>query len=69
MTGMGMDGVKGIKMMKKKGCYCLTQTAETCVVYGMPRSVVMANLSDEEVPLDRMAERITALVTKRGDTG
>ena len=68
MTGMGMDGVKGIKVMKKKGCYCLTQTEETCVVYGMPRSVVMANLSDEEVPLDLMAERITTLVSTRRGT-
>ena len=69
MTGMGMDGVKGIQMMKNKGCYCLTQTEETCVVYGMPRSVVDAKLSDEEVPLDMMAERITALVSTRGGTG
>ena len=62
MTGMGNDGAEGIRMMKANSCYCLSQTEETCVVYGMPRAVDDAGLSDERIPLHQMAERITALV-------
>ena len=65
MTGMGSDGCEGIRAMKRQGCHCLTQTEATCVVYGMPASVDEAGLSDERVPLDRIAGRIAALV-KRG---
>ena len=66
MTGMGNDGVEGVRRMKTKGCYCLSQSEETCVVYGMPRAVDEAGLSDERVPLGQLASRITALVRKNG---
>ena len=63
MTGMGHDGTKGVRHMKCRGShYCLSQTAETCTVYGMPRSVDEAGLSDEKVPLSLLAERITHIV-------
>lgn len=61
MTGMGNDGLAGLRIMKEKGCYCLTQTEETCTVYGMPRVVNNARLADEQVPLDRLATRIAEL--------
>lgn len=62
MTGMGNDGMQGVRMLKRKGCYCLTQSEESCIVYGMPRAVVEAGLSDETLGLDRMAPRIVDLV-------
>jgi two-component system chemotaxis response regulator CheB len=62
MTGMGNDGMDGVRVLKKKRCYCLTQAEDTCVVFGMPRAVVEAGLSDETVPLDRLANRILDLV-------
>jgi len=64
MTGMGNDGCEGVRAMKRRGCLCLTQSEATCTVYGMPLSVDEANLSDEQVPLDRLADRITRLVWK-----
>jgi two-component system chemotaxis response regulator CheB len=36
----------------------LTEAEETCVVYGMPRAIVEAGLSDEAVPLDRLTAAI-----------
>lgn len=62
MTGMGNDGMQGVKAVKGKGGYCLVQTDETCVVYGMPRAVAEAGLSNEMVPLDQIAHRLTATV-------
>jgi two-component system chemotaxis response regulator CheB len=61
MTGMGVDGRDGAAWIKARGGAVLTEAEETCVVYGMPRSVVEAGLSDESVPLDR----ITAAIMQR----
>jgi two-component system chemotaxis response regulator CheB len=58
MTGMGSDGRDGAAWIKARGGAVLTEAEETCVVYGMPRSVVEAGLSDEAVPLDRMTAAI-----------
>jgi two-component system chemotaxis response regulator CheB len=58
MTGMGMDGRDGAAWIKARGGAVLTESEETCVVYGMPRSVVEAGLSDEAVPLDRLTAAI-----------
>jgi two-component system chemotaxis response regulator CheB len=54
MTGMGSDGRDGAAWIKARGGVVLTEAEETCVVYGMPRSVVEAGLSDEAVPLNRI---------------
>jgi two-component system chemotaxis response regulator CheB len=68
MTGMGSDGCEGVRAMKRRGCLCLTQSEATCIVYGMPLSVDEAHLSDEQVPLERLADRIVQLVRRnRGD--
>jgi two-component system chemotaxis response regulator CheB len=58
MTGMGVDGREGAAWIKARGGAVLTESEETCVVYGMPRSVVEAGLSDEAIPLDRLAATI-----------
>src|SRR5215207_10492757 len=58
MTGMGSDGRAGAAWIKAQGGLVYTESEETCVVYGMPRSVVEAGLSDESVPLDRLARAI-----------
>ncbi|MCC6699248.1 MAG: chemotaxis response regulator protein-glutamate methylesterase [Candidatus Hydrogenedentes bacterium] len=62
MTGMGSDGCSGVRALKKHGAYCITQDEESCVVYGMPRAVDEAGLSDERVQLPHLASRIARLV-------
>jgi two-component system, chemotaxis family, protein-glutamate methylesterase/glutaminase len=58
MTGMGSDGREGAAWIKARGGSILTEAEESCVVYGMPRSVVEAGLSDDTVPLERLAQSI-----------
>lgn len=58
MTGMGADGREGAAWIKAQGGCVLTESEESCVVYGMPRSVVEAGLSDHAVPLEQMAGAI-----------
>lgn len=59
MTGMGDDGKEGAGWVKAAGGTVLTEAEKSCVIYGMPRSVVEAGLSDAAVPLDEMAKVIT----------
>ena len=58
MTGMGADGKSGSAWIKAKGGRVLTEAESSCVVYGMPRSVVEAGLSDASVEIERMADAI-----------
>jgi two-component system chemotaxis response regulator CheB len=58
MTGMGSDGRQGAAWIKAQGGRVLTESEESCVVYGMPRSVVEAGLSDASVTLENMAVAI-----------
>jgi two-component system chemotaxis response regulator CheB len=58
MTGMGSDGRDGSAWIKARGGGILTEAEESCIVYGMPRSVVEAGLSDAAVPLERIAQAI-----------
>jgi two-component system chemotaxis response regulator CheB len=59
MTGMGDDGKQGAAWIKAQGGTVLTEAESSCVIYGMPRSVVEAGLSDAAVPLDRLAQEIS----------
>jgi two-component system chemotaxis response regulator CheB len=58
MTGMGDDGKQGAAWIKAQGGTILTEAEKSCVIYGMPRSVVEAGLSDAAIPLESMAEEI-----------
>lgn len=58
MTGMGSDGTQGAAWIKSRGGSILTESEESCVVYGMPRSVVEAALSDCCVTLENMPQAI-----------
>lgn len=62
MTGMGSDGLEGVRLIKGQGGYCITQTEASCVVYGMPRAVDEKGLSDKKVPLEQLAHHITERV-------
>ena len=59
MTGMGSDGTEGITNLKsKKKVHVISQDEQSCVVYGMPRSIKRAGLSDQVVSLDQIAQEI-----------
>ncbi|APX05464.1 chemotaxis response regulator protein-glutamate methylesterase [Vibrio campbellii] len=58
LTGMGADGREGSRMLKSAGSTIWAQDEESCVVYGMPQAVAKAGISTEDLPLDRIAERM-----------
>jgi two-component system, chemotaxis family, protein-glutamate methylesterase/glutaminase len=60
LTGMGSDGLKGAERVHERGGVMLTQSESSCVIYGMPRSIAEAHLSDADAELDGMAALIAA---------
>ena len=64
LTGMGSDGRDGMRRIKENGGYCIAQDEATCVVYGMPKSVIEAGLADEICPLPQIAGAIEAAVRR-----
>jgi two-component system chemotaxis response regulator CheB len=62
MTGMGSDGREGSAWIKARGGKIITESEETCIVYGMPRSVVEAGLSDYSVPLYSIANKLIEII-------
>ena len=60
LTGMGSDGLEGTKVLKAKGGWAIAQNESSCVVYGMPKAIIDANLADEIVDINDMASAILA---------
>jgi len=58
LTGMGNDGVEGARAIRRAGGRTLTEAESSCVVYGMPRAVVEADLADGSAEIDAMAAAI-----------
>lgn len=65
LTGMGDDGLAGCRAIKQAGGSVFTQDAESCVVYGMPRRVFEAGLSDAVFDLESMAAEFEKLACQR----
>ena len=61
MTGMGSDGLEGARRLKAAGGVVLAQSEATCTVYGMPKAVVDAGLTDAVVDLDAIAATLIQL--------
>ncbi len=62
LTGMGKDGLEGVKKVKEKGGKVIAQDESTSVVYGMPKAVVESGLADKVVPIDKIADAIMSFV-------
>lgn len=62
LTGMGSDATQGlIQLKKKKEVYTVSQSRQSCVVYGMPRAVVEAGVADDVVELTEVGKTLTQM--------
>jgi two-component system chemotaxis response regulator CheB len=66
LTGMGSDGVDGLKAVKAAGGRVLAQDEASSVVYGMPREAVAAGVVDAVLPLDDVAQYLMELTVGPG---
>ncbi len=65
LTGMGSDGAEGCGAIKKAGGYTIGESAETCVVYGMPKAAYDAGFIDEQLPLYKIGCRVKELLERK----
>lgn len=61
LTGMGDDGLLGSRAIATAGGSLITESATSCVVYGMPRTVDEARIGAHSLPLDQIALEISRL--------
>ncbi|MGH8038806.1 MAG: protein-glutamate methylesterase/protein-glutamine glutaminase [Stenotrophomonas sp.] len=61
LTGMGDDGARGLLELKNVGAPTLVQDEATSVVWGMPGAAFKLGAAEEQVPLERIADRLMAL--------
>lgn len=62
LTGMGSDGVAGLRTMRQRGGHVLAQDEASSVVYGMPREAVRAGVVDVQLPLESMGSYLTEMI-------
>ena len=58
LTGMGVDGARGLHSLRIAGSRTLAEDEESCVVFGMPQAAIRLGAAEEVVALPRMPHAI-----------
>ncbi len=64
LTGMGEDGVEGLRAMHDAGSLTIAQDQATCVVYGMPGAAVKAGAIDHILPIESIGKKLNELTDR-----
>jgi two-component system chemotaxis response regulator CheB len=67
MTGMGDDGVAGLRAIHAAGGPVIAQDEESSVVFGMPGSAISAGLVDVILPLTAIVAQLSKQIANGGD--
>ncbi|MFQ3543312.1 chemotaxis response regulator protein-glutamate methylesterase [Halobacillus rhizosphaerae] len=65
MTGMGADGMEGLLQLKD-ACpqtYAIAEAQESCIVFGMPKSIIKTGLADQVLPLEQLSKEIIQTIS------
>lgn len=62
LTGMGNDGVEGLRALHATNGRVFAQDEESSVVFGMAREAIRSGVVDEVLSLDRIASRLCEVV-------
>ena len=62
LTGMGQDGVEGLRAIRRAGGRTIAESEATAVIYGMPGAAVRAGLADFILPLDEVCVAMAGLL-------
>ena len=60
MTGMGDDGADAMYAVKAAGGLTIAQSAESCVVFGMPKAAIERGHAERVLSLDALANTLQA---------
>lgn len=66
LTGMGQDGLDGLRELRQAGGRVLAQDEATSVVFGMPGVAVAAGLPEAVLPLDSIASHLKEVAASAG---
>jgi two-component system chemotaxis response regulator CheB len=61
LTGMGHDGFEGGKHLHEVGGKIIAQSAESCVVYGMPKAITESGIASASLPPSDIAATLASL--------
>lgn len=61
LTGMGLDGARGLGIMKDSGAKTVAQDEKTSVVWGMPRVAIQSGAATEVLPLNSIGHYLAHL--------
>jgi two-component system chemotaxis response regulator CheB len=61
LTGMGRDGVDGLRAVRRAGGQTIAESKATAVVYGMPAAAVRDGLADLVLPLPEVCAALAGL--------
>jgi two-component system chemotaxis response regulator CheB len=67
LTGMGQDGLPGLRQARAAGARVIAQDEATSVVFGMPGAAVEAGVADRVVPLGGVAAELIAAMKAGGN--
>ncbi len=67
MTGMGKDGLHGLRLIKKKGGCVIAQNEQSCIVYGMPKAAVDDGIADYVLPLEQIPSALLMIAGERSE--
>ncbi len=69
LTGMGRDGVNGLKQMRAAGAVTIAQDQATSVVYGMPRAAMEEGAASRQLALPRIAAALLEAASRKSGVG
>ena len=61
MTGVGDDGLQGVRMLDHRGSHNLIQSADSCAIFGMPKAIADAGLDDARLSPAHLARRMVEI--------
>lgn len=64
LTGMGSDGVEGLRAIKEAGGVTVAESEETSVLFGMPKEAIEKKVAQYVLPLPRIPVLINRLLLK-----
>ncbi|CAN5383707.1 chemotaxis protein CheB [soil metagenome] len=65
LTGMGSDGVSGLRRVRARDGYVIAQDEASSLIYGMPGEAVNAGVVDISLPLNLIAPHLVKIVGAR----